>query len=124
MEILLKVGGIYNLAFAVFHLFFWKIFKWDSELSSLNFLNSAIMQVLNLCLTFCFLIFFCISVFHSSELLSTSLGRSILMCISIFWLLRAVEQILFFKLKHWGSIVFLITFICGAVDYAIPVFLN
>ncbi|MCJ7771591.1 MAG: hypothetical protein MUP22_00495 [Desulfobacterales bacterium] len=124
MEILLKIGGIYNLAFAVFHCLFWKIFKWDSELSQLNVLNRAIMQVLNLCLIFCFLIFFYISVFHTSDLLSTPLGQSILICISIFWLLRAMEQILFFKLKHWGSVVFLIIFIFGAVIYLIPVFSN
>lgn len=124
MEILLKIGGIYNLAFAVFHCLFWKIFKWDSELRQLNFLNRAIMQVLNLCLIFCFLIFFYISVFHTSDLLTTGLGKSILICISIFWLFRAVEQILFFKLKDLVSAFFLIFFICGAVIYLIPLFSN
>jgi len=39
MESLLIVGGFYNLVFAIFHLLFWKIFKWDSELSKLSFIE-------------------------------------------------------------------------------------
>ncbi len=122
METLLKIGSLYNLAFAIFHLLFWKIFKWDIELSKISFLNRAVMQVLNLCLTFCFLLFSYISFFHTSELLTTGLGHVVLMGIAIFWLLRAIEQVIFFKLKHWGSIIMLLTFIAGALIYAIPAF--
>ena len=122
METLLKIGSFYNLAFAVFHLLFWKIFKWDTELSKISFLNRAVMQVLNLCLTFCFLLFSYISYFHTSELLTTGLGHAVLTGIAIFWLLRAIEQVIFFKLKHWGSIIMLLTFIAGALIYAIPAF--
>jgi uncharacterized membrane protein YwzB len=122
METVLIIGSLYNLLFAVFHLLFWKIFKWDMELSKLSFLNRAVMQVLNLCLTFCFLLFSYISFFHTSELLTTELGHVVLIGIAIFWSLRAIEQIIFFKLKHWGSVIFLLTFIAGALIYAIPAF--
>jgi hypothetical protein len=122
MEHLIKFGGFYNLAFAVFHILFWKIFDWKSELSKVSFLNRAIMQVLNLCLTFCFLMFSYISIFHTSELLTTDLGHAVLIGISSFWLLRALEQVIFFKLKHWGSIVFLLAFIAGTIIYAMPAF--
>ena len=121
MDILIKVGSFYNLAFAVYHCLFWKVFNWDADLIKLTFLNRAIMQVLNLCLTFCFLIFAYISFFHTTELLSSDLGQSLLVGISIFWLLRAIEQILFFKLKHWLSIVFTLIFVAGAVIYIFPV---
>jgi len=122
MEQLLIVGSIYNLSFAIFHLFFWKIFKWKTQLAKLDFINRAIMQVLNLCLIFCFLMFSYISFFHTSKLLTTRLGHSLMAGISIFWAFRAIQQIVFFKLKHWGSILFLLVFICGAIIYAIPVF--
>lgn len=121
MKQLLIAGGIYNLFFAVYHLFFWKIFKWKTQLSHLDFINNAIMQVLNLCLTFCFLIFSYVSLFHTSELLTTRLGHSLLTGIAIFWTLRAIEQIIFFKLKHWVSTLFLIIFIGGSFIYIIPV---
>lgn len=121
MKQLLIAGSIYNLFFAVYHLLFWKIFKWETQLSHLDFINNAIMQVLNLCLTFCFLIFSYVSFFHTSELLTTRLGQSLLTGMAIFWMLRAIEQIVFFKLRHWASIVFLIIFIGGAAIYIIPV---
>jgi len=56
MKQLLIAGSIYNLLFAIFHILFWKIFR-KTQLNKLDFLNRGIMQVLNLCLTFCFLIF-------------------------------------------------------------------
>jgi len=122
MKQLLIAGSIYNLAFAIFHVLFWKIFKWKAQLSKLDYINRSIMQVLNLCLTFCFLIFSYISFFHTSALIETNLGNTILAGISIFWLFRAIEQVLFFKFKHWCSVILLLIFICGSVIYAIPLF--
>ena len=120
MKQLLIAGGVFNLAFAIFHLLFWRIFNWKTELRKLDLMNSAIMQVLNLCLTFCFLIFAYISFFHLEELLTTSIGKALLAGITIFWLLRAVEQIIFFGIKHWQSIIFLLVFAVGTILYAVP----
>lgn len=120
MKQILIAGSVFNLVFAIYHMFFWKMFNWKTELNKLNFLNSAIMQVLNLCLTFCFLLFSYVSFFHVSELLTTQLGNVLLAGISVFWALRAIEQIVFFKLTHWLSITFFLVFIGGAAIYAIP----
>ncbi len=120
MKQLLIAGGIFNLLFAIFHILFWKIFNWRTELRKLDFMNSAIMQVLNLCLTFCFLIFAYISFFHHDELLTTAIGKALLAGITIFWFLRAVEQVIFFGIKHWQSIIFLMVFTVGTILYAIP----
>lgn len=120
MESVIKAGGIYNIAFVLFHLLFWRIFNWKDDLRSLSFLNRAIMQVLNLSLTLVFIIFSYISLVHTKELLSTSLGQSLLILISLFWSLRAIEQVIFFKLKHWGSVAFLGLFLIGALLYAVP----
>ena len=78
------------------------------------------MQVLNLSLSFAFIIFGYISLAHTSELLSTDLGHSLLILMTLFWMARAIEQIVFFKLKQWGSVAFLVFFLSGAVLYAIP----
>lgn len=122
MKQLLIAGSIYNLVFAIYHLFFWNIFKWKTQLTKLDYLNSAIMQVLNLCLTFCFILFSYVSFFHTAELLTSRIGHTLLVGISTFWAFRAIEQIVFFKLKHWLSIIFLVVFIGGSVIYAIPAF--
>jgi hypothetical protein len=77
--VVIKIGGFYQIAFLIFHAMFWKIFKWRLELPRLTPINGAIMQVLNLCLMFCFLVFGYVSLFHTSELISTGLGPSLLL---------------------------------------------
>ena len=120
MEMLIKAGGVYNIVLVVFHLLFWRIFNWDEDLRSLTFLNRAIVQVINLCLTFVFVIFAYVSLMHSAELLTNPLGRSLLIMMAVFWFFRAILQALFFKLKHWGSVAFMMFFFAGGVLYGIP----
>src|SRR3990170_5730304 len=117
IESLIIIGGLYNVAFTIFHLLFWKIFKWKKDLASLSIINRGVMQILNLCLTFVFLIFGYISIFHTKELISTSLGVSLLLLISVFWALRAIEQVVFFGLKNKVSLIFFIIFLTGFVIY-------
>jgi hypothetical protein len=118
-EIILIVGGVFNAAFAVFHAFFWKLFGWKEDLAKLTSLNRAVMQILNLCLTFVFVIFACISFIHAAELQTTGLGRSLLLLMAVFWYLRAVEQIWFFGLKKPRSLVFFLIFVIGGSLYAV-----
>lgn len=120
MESLIKTGGLYNIALVIFHLLFWQIFDWAQDLRSLSFLNRAIMQVVNLSLVFVFMIFAYLSLIHTAELLSTTLGRALLLSISVFFFLRAMLQIVFFRLLHWGSVAFLVFFLAGGVLYGIP----
>jgi len=120
MEALIKAGGIYNIILVVFHLLFWRIFHWKEDLQSLSFLNRAILPVVNLSLTFVFVIFAYISLVHTIELLSTPLGNSLLIFISLLWSARAIMQIIYFKLDHWTSFAFLFFFLAGTVIYGIP----
>jgi hypothetical protein len=117
------VGGIFNVSFAVFHLFFWRLFDWKHDLASLSFINRQVMQVLNLCLAFAFLIFAYISLFHTTALMHTNLGQALLLLISLFWLLRAAEQVIFFGLKNTLSVVFFAVFLFGGILYAYPWFI-
>ena len=97
---ILSIAGYYCLAFVVFHLFFWKIFRWKADLKRLMPVNKAIMQVLNLHLTFVFLfIGFAIFLF-TNELINTAFGNYILGAMAIFWFIRAIDQIIFFDRKN------------------------
>jgi len=120
LESVLFAGGIYNIVLIIFHLTFWKLFKWKKDLASLTFVNRAVMQVLNLSLTFVFLIFAYISLFHVQELIGTNLGNSLLLLISIFWFLRAINQIVFFGLKDITSTMFFVFFLLGSIIYMYP----
>ena len=113
-------GGFLWLAFFAFHLFFWKFFDWKRDLKSLTEVNRAIMQVMNLCLMLVFLIFAYISLFHTDELLTTGLGKSLLIGIILFGIFRAAEQVIFFDLRHIRSKAVLIAALTGTMIYLIP----
>jgi hypothetical protein len=119
-DILLILGGIFNLLIAIFHLSFWRIFNWHQDLKSLRYVNRAVMQILNLSLTFVFFIFAYISFTYTYELLITRLGHSIIASISVFWFLRAFMQVAFFGLKNKTSILFFILFLIGGIIYLYP----
>ncbi|MCW9013792.1 MAG: hypothetical protein OQL06_08420 [Gammaproteobacteria bacterium] len=121
MELLIKIGGIYNIILIIFHLLFWRIFNWPEDLQKLTFLNRAIMQVLNISLMFVFAIFSYLSLVHTNELLSTSLGHSLPILMSLFWLARSIQQIIFFKLHHRASVAFFVFFFIGSIIYAVPI---
>jgi len=116
-ETLIFAGGAYTVALIIFHMLFWRIFKWPETLASLNFVNKATMQVLNISITFIFFIFAYISFAHTQELLNTKLGNSLLVLISGLWLFRAVQQVVFYKLKHKASVGLTIFFLLGAFLY-------
>jgi hypothetical protein len=119
-EILIISGGIYTAGLIVFHMMFWHIFKWPDTLESLNDINKATIQVLNISITFIFFIFAYISFVHTNELLNTQLGKTLLVLISALWLFRAAQQVVFYKLKHNASIGLTLYFIVGALLYGIP----
>jgi hypothetical protein len=120
-ETIILIGGIFNLGFAVFHLMFWRLFRWKDDLASLTSINHSVMQILNLCLIFVFLVIAYISIFFSSAMISTSLGKSLLIAFSLFWFLRMIEQIIFFGIKNKVSLVFSLVFLVGSIIYALPV---
>ena len=120
MDTIIIIGGAFNLGFALFHIFFWKLFHWKRDLASLTYVNRSVMQILNLCLTFVFLIFAYISFSHTFELLITPLGKTMLVMISLFWFIRAVEQLIFFGLKNKLSFLFFVLFILGGGIYIYP----
>ncbi|HET8562957.1 MAG TPA: hypothetical protein VFM35_03675 [Candidatus Binatia bacterium] len=122
-ETFIKAAGLYSIVFAVLHLLFWWLLDWKEELRKLSAVNEAIMRVLNLGVAFTFVIFGYISLAHAHELLVTPLGRVLLMLIALYWLARAIEQVLFFEHRDWGSWVFFALFLVGTGLYAYPALL-
>ena len=119
-ELLVYLGAGYALIFAVFHLTFWKLFKWPEDLVSISFINRNVIQILNLCLTFVFFAIAYICIFHVHELIETELGNVILILTAIFCFLRALEQVYFFGLKNKISLAFFLVFLLGACLYFAP----
>lgn len=92
---LLIFGGLLHITVGVFHVFFWQLFQWKTELALLTYENSFIMQGLNLCLIFVFFVVAYLSLVHANEIMTTKLGKSMLVSVSLFWLVRMIVGIFF-----------------------------
>jgi hypothetical protein len=122
-NILLLTGGLYSLAFAVFHMLFWRVFRWKADLQRLIPVNRAIIQVLNLRLIYVFLVVGLATVLFPVALLSTEFGMFILGAVSLFWFMRAIEQIIFFGMHSVASIALFWVFLIGSGLFATLVFM-
>ena len=108
-------AGVFNLALAVFHLSFWRLFGWPGSLSESGAVNRGVTQVLNLAITYLFVLSAVVCFTFPSELAGTALGRFWLMAMVGFWAARALIQPSFFGLRRPLSIVLFGVFILGAV---------
>ncbi len=117
----LIAGGIFHLALAAFHMAFWKMFRWRDELPRLGAINRAVMQILNVRITYLFIAFAALSFIFPEELAGTPLGRSLLIVIALFWAMRAAEQVVFFGLRNRRSLALFVLCLAGASLYALPV---
>lgn len=113
----LIAGGIFNLGFTIFHLFFWKLFDWKKDLALLTPVNRSVVQILNLCLTFMIFVMAYLSLFLQKEMLTTRLGKSLLIAFALFWFLRMLEQIFVFEVKGRLSVFFTLIFLLGSTLY-------
>jgi hypothetical protein len=111
-------AGVLYAALALFHLGFWRLFRWREELARLGAVNRGVMQVLNLCLTYLFIVAAAGFCFYPAEIMGSDTGRVLLAALAGFWLLRALYQPWFFGLKHWLSIALFVSFAALAVLHA------
>jgi len=67
------------------HLYFVpRVLNWSQEFPDWSEMNWATIQILNHCLMIFWFIFGFLYLFHADEILATSIGRSILICMVIF----------------------------------------
>lgn len=120
MEALIFICGFYNIAFAIFHIFFWKIFQWNKDLKKLGFSNKAIMQILNVQIIYFFFFAAGICFIFPKEVLTTKFGSYFLLGNSLFWLIRTIQQFIFLRANNYKIHILTIIFIIGAVIFALP----
>lgn len=122
-KIIILLCGIYALAFAVFHILFWKLFNWKNDLKIINFVNRAIIQIANLRLIYFFLFVSAICFLFPHELTETKFGRFFMAGLSIFCFGRTIEQFIFFRIDNKWVNLLTIIFIAGTILFALPLFL-
>jgi hypothetical protein len=101
------LAGVFDLAFAAFHIAFWRLFDWPRRLASSGAINTAITQTLNIVLTYVFVAYglALIAASWAQEQASAWLPAAG----AGFWALRMLLQPVLFPMRHAASIA--ITFI-------------
>lgn len=118
-ELLIKLGGVFHLVLALIHLGFWKFLRWEQELAKLMRINRSVVQVLNIQLTYTFVVVASLSLLCAQEMAQTPLGRTVTAGISGFWILRVITHATFFRVGHWLVIAFGLLFLSGALLYGL-----
>lgn len=120
MKKLITIGGIYNILFALFHTGFWKMFNWNAELEKLDFNNKWAMQILNI-QTIYYLIFTAVICFvFKNELLTTRVGKWLLIGMAGFWFVRAMEQFVYWEMGAASTIIMVLFFLSGSGLFLVP----
>ncbi len=124
MKTIILLGGLYNMSFAIFHILFWKIFNWRSDLKNLSFANRAIMQILNVQIIVYFVFTGVVCFVFPTELLQTKLGTYFLGGTSLFWFVRTIQQFVFLNVNHSKIHMLTLIFLIGTILFALPVLIN
>jgi len=112
--------GFYNLAFAIFHCSFWKLFKWKEDLKRNSIGNRAIIQILNVRLIYIFLLMAFLYFFYPNQLMETKIGFILLIGFLGFWIGRTIEQFIFLRVKSTMVTILTVVFFVGIVIHALP----
>ena len=120
---ILFLCGLYNILLVVFHISFWKIFKWNETLESGTKANKYVTQIMNVQLIYLFLFMALIYLFFQKELMNSELGFWILVGYSGFWIVRFIQQFIFLKIKGTFVIGLTILFLIGAILHTLPIFI-
>jgi hypothetical protein len=118
------IGGVLHLLFAAFHAFFHKMFDWKETLSTLSPTNRGIMVVLNNCAVVLFLGIALLSFFFAKELADTKVGRAVSVFVAAFFLIRAIEEPIYFGMQYAGDIVIFGLCTLVGIMYLVPLFIS
>ena len=102
MEIHLQVAGVLQLALALAHLFFPRLFGWRQELQGVSLLTRQIFWAHLFFIALTVAGFGTVSVLYAVELTQRGpLARAFLGGLSLFWLIRWIFQFFFYSSALW-----------------------
>ena len=101
-KILLRIGGVIDLLFVLFHLAMVKGI--GIALAPVSTDIQAIVHMLNIHVAFTLLIFAYLAIFQWRDLLATRLGNITAIAIALFWFLRGINEVVFDGLTAPGTL--------------------
>jgi hypothetical protein len=124
-ELSILAGGILSLVMVIFHMRFYVLFGWKSEFEKIHPKNTRILYTIHIALLLLFVIFSILSFIYYKELAgATGLAFGMVLLYALFWLWRAIWQILYFKAKSTIHYILILIFCLLFISYLVPVILK
>ena len=139
-EILIYIGGAYQLLWAFTHFYFPKLLNWENALATLDDFNRILMLIFSKLLLAFYFVTALICFIFAGELPDTDVGLAVLIFLSLYWLVRALLQVQYFGFRKANTLnvqlsssdvsnqtisyILFITFIIGFVLFLVPAVLT
>ncbi|MGE5124587.1 MAG: hypothetical protein ACM3H7_08715 [Acidobacteriaceae bacterium] len=117
---LLFAGGMLNLALAAFKIAMPYLFQWRNLLASSPPSMWSTLFAENLAISMLMLFFAWMSLFQWQQLLSTGLGKTVMLSIGVLFIFRAAVELLVYKIGADGAWWRVLLFLVIALVYLIP----
>ncbi len=102
--ILIYLGGIYHIVWALFDMLWPRFFNWKVTLSALDDFNKAVLYISGWLLVILYLYIALVSLVYGKDLLLPGPARTIPLFVSVFWAFRAVMQVQFFGFRKANTL--------------------
>lgn len=106
MDIHFKIIGFLLIALALIHFIFPRYFNWKEELKSLSLINRQMMTVHTFFIALVVFLMGLLCLTSTRELIETKLGKTILLGLGVFWLIRLFIQWFGYSPQLWKGKVF------------------
>ncbi len=103
-EILIYIGGVYLLVWALTHFYFPKLLDWENALAKLDDFNRILMLIFSKLLLVFYLVTALICFIFAGELPDTDIGLAVLIFLSLYWLVRALLQVQYFGFRKANTL--------------------
>lgn len=120
--LLIRIAAVLSILFTFSHSAFYWIFKWSQTLGTMNPIDKAILLTLNVMGILLLLYSVIVSLAYTRQLTETSVGKSLLLFFSVFYVVRIVCEFAYFGFRMPGSIMIIAVCLIPAVCFSLPVF--
>ena len=103
-EILIYIGGSYQLGWAFAHFRFPRQLDWENALATLDDFNRILMLIFSKLLLVFYLVTALICFIFAGELPDTDIGLAVLIFLSLYWLVRALLQVQYFGFRKANTL--------------------
>lgn len=124
MKKIIFICGILSVVFALFHIAFWWLFKWPATLEYMYPGHRMLMQTFNFCMLPLFIFFSYVYLALSQEILSTRLGRAVLLMNASIYYFRSLAELIFGDIRLGESQFFFGLCLVMGILFTVPALKN